>query len=412
MTIRFFILTVVCVVIFLMTKPENTNAHDPITTKVTFNKEIAHILQRSCWGCHAPGNIKGDIPLTTYEEARPWAKAIKEEVLERRMPPYQPVKGYGLFKHDYLLPQRDIELIVSWVEGGAPRGNLNDYPKPRETWALGKPDLILQAQSEAEITKQDEVRCYSLPTNFTEDRWVSGFDFVAGNPAVVYRASYQLETAANKNTCDIDATSSELLGNWQPNQAPLHFPVNTARRLPAGSQIKLIVQYRQANEGDKTTDRSQLALYFSQEARPRTLRDLALKPRATVLPMSDKATRVTITHTLTSSTETVAIRPRLFPYGESLQATAHYPNGVSEVLLVAKEHRFPWQPFYVFRQPVTMPRGTRLEIVAYLKNTEDAPHVPHQSGKKNLFTEPLCDLLITASPAATLNKPTGLSAYR
>src|SRR5262249_36816453 len=75
-------------------------AHEPIATKVMFNKEVIRILERNCLACHAPGKIKSDIPLTTYEEARPWAKAIKEEVLEKRMSPFQAVKGYGSFIHD------------------------------------------------------------------------------------------------------------------------------------------------------------------------------------------------------------------------------------------------------------------------------------------------------------------------
>src|SRR5262245_23105468 len=75
--------------------------HEPITTTVMFNREVIRIFQARCLGCHSAGHIKADLPLTTYEEARPWAKAIKEEILERRMMPYQTVKGYGNFQHDY-----------------------------------------------------------------------------------------------------------------------------------------------------------------------------------------------------------------------------------------------------------------------------------------------------------------------
>jgi hypothetical protein len=382
-------------------RPAHTSAHDPITTKVTFNKEIARILQRSCWGCHAAGKIKGDIPLTTYEEARPWAKAIKEEVLERRMPPYQAVKGYGLFKHDYLLPQRDIELLVSWVEGGAPRGNINDYPKPQETWARGKPDVILQPDVEAEITKQEEIRCYSLPTNFSENRWVTGFDFAPGNAAIVYRASYALETAANKNACDIDAVNDHTLGSWQPNQAPLQFPAGTARRLSAGARLKLVVHYRQANEGDKTTDRSQLALYLAQAPTSQALHNLALRPVKTNLPVSDQALRVTAAHRLTAATSAVAVRPLLFPYGDSLQVTADYPNGVREILILAKDYRFAWQPHYVFRQPLSFPPGTRLEVTAYLNNSTDNARLPGEEARPAVFDQPLCELIVTG----TANKP-------
>src|SRR5712692_336417 len=88
------------------------SAHEPITTKVRFNKELVRILQRNCLSCHHPGGIA--MSLATYDEARPWAKAIKEEVLEKRMPPWRAVKGYGDFRNAPSLTQRDVDLIVNW----------------------------------------------------------------------------------------------------------------------------------------------------------------------------------------------------------------------------------------------------------------------------------------------------------
>jgi hypothetical protein len=101
-------------------------AHEPITTRVRFNKEVVRVLQRSCLGCHRTGGIA--MSLATYEEARPWAKAIKEELLEKRMPPWHAVRGYGEFRNAPPITQREIDLIVNWVEGGAPRGDEKDLP--------------------------------------------------------------------------------------------------------------------------------------------------------------------------------------------------------------------------------------------------------------------------------------------
>src|SRR5580704_14912216 len=105
-------------------------AHDVITTKITWSKEISRLVYKRCASCHAEGS---SVPLVTYEQSRPWAKDIKEEVLERRMPPWGAVKGFGDFKDDRGMTQEDIELISAWVEGGAPEGNpkfLPDKPKP------------------------------------------------------------------------------------------------------------------------------------------------------------------------------------------------------------------------------------------------------------------------------------------
>jgi hypothetical protein len=96
-------------------------AHDPITTRVTWNGEIARLIQARCVECHASG-VKDSIALATYEEARPWAKAIREEVLTRRMPIWRAARGYGDFSNDPSLSPFEIALIVAWADGGAPKG--------------------------------------------------------------------------------------------------------------------------------------------------------------------------------------------------------------------------------------------------------------------------------------------------
>jgi len=103
-------------------------AHDVITTKITFDREIARIVYARCASCHRPGGTA--FSLITYDDARPWAKAIQEEVLERRMPPWGAVKGFGDFRDDQALTPEQIEVVADWVEGGAPEGEPKDLPAP------------------------------------------------------------------------------------------------------------------------------------------------------------------------------------------------------------------------------------------------------------------------------------------
>jgi hypothetical protein len=104
------------------------SAHDVITTKITFDREIIRIVQARCASCHREGGSA--FSLVTYSEARPWAKAMQEEVLERRMPPWGAVKGFGDFRNDQALTPEQIELVADWVEGGAPEGEPKDLPEP------------------------------------------------------------------------------------------------------------------------------------------------------------------------------------------------------------------------------------------------------------------------------------------
>jgi hypothetical protein len=116
------------VLLFLSLFPPATTAHDVITTKVTWSREISRLVYKHCASCHHDGSSA--FALTTYEQARPWAKAIKEEVNERRMPPWGAVKGFGDFRDDQGLTQEQIELLNDWIEGGAPEGDPKLLPPP------------------------------------------------------------------------------------------------------------------------------------------------------------------------------------------------------------------------------------------------------------------------------------------
>ena len=103
------------------------SAHDVFSTKITYSREISRIIYKRCASCHREGG--SSFSLTTFDDARPWAKAIKEEVLERRMPPYAAIKGFGDLRDDHSLTQEELHLIADWVEGGSPEGEKTLLPK-------------------------------------------------------------------------------------------------------------------------------------------------------------------------------------------------------------------------------------------------------------------------------------------
>src|SRR5713226_6261030 len=112
--------------------PALCSAHEVITTKLTWTQEISRIVYKRCASCHRPGGA-APMSLLSYDETRPWAKAIRDEVAERRMPPWGAVKGFGEFRDDVSLSNAEIEMIVLWVEGGAPKGDdiyLPSIPAP------------------------------------------------------------------------------------------------------------------------------------------------------------------------------------------------------------------------------------------------------------------------------------------
>ena len=243
------------------------NAHEPITTKVRFNKEVVRVLQRNCLSCHQTGGIA--MSLETYEEARPWAKAIKEEILEKRMPPWHAVKGYGEFLNAPSLTQHEVDVVVNWVEGGAPKGDEKDLPSGRlvrDDWTLGKPSLTLKPSGKVEVAADaDEERTFVLPTKLKEDRWLTAIEFRPGKRSVVHcatitvedpsSASLALPNAARKAgvnrlvlSAQMPPLTSMTLAKWMPGQKAVMLPEGVGQLLPAGSRILLKIHYRGAGE--------------------------------------------------------------------------------------------------------------------------------------------------------------------
>lgn len=134
-------------------------AHDVITTKITWAREISRLFERHCMSCHQAGG-KAPFALTTWEEARPWAVAIREEVTMRRMPPWSAVKGFGDFRDDPSLTQEQIQMIADWVNGGAPEGDkqlLSDKPPKAWTGATAPAARVLSRTHSLLLATRTEV---------------------------------------------------------------------------------------------------------------------------------------------------------------------------------------------------------------------------------------------------------------
>ncbi len=337
-------------------------SHDPVTTSVTFNKEVVRILQKNCFACHSPGKIKADISLTTFEEARPWAKAIKEEVLEKRMPPYQAVKGFGDFQHNYILPHRDVELLISWIEGGAPRGEEKDIPRellPSSSWTFGKPDLNLQPEQLIKIPAGDHeyVAEILLPTQLKKAQWTDAFEFLPSNSSIVTSAEFFI--------------ANQKIGEWNPGQATIHLSPDTGFLLPAQAVIKLKIRYRQSEK--ETSDHSIFGVYFAPETPAKKVETVQIKAPSILLAAGTTKQRVTASYLVRSAAEMIGLRPLLFPAAKSMEVVALRPDGTAEVLIAAADYRFNWQPGYYYKKPVMLPAGTKIEVIAYLENAEEKP---------------------------------------
>src|SRR5262249_30148723 len=159
---------------------------------------VLPILQRNCQECHRPGEV-GPFSLMTYRQAVNWATDIKEYTQSRRMPPWKISEGLA-FHNERRLSDHGIAVLAAWADNGTPEGNPKDAPPPvkfAEGWRLGQPDLVLTLSDDFQVgpSGNDVFRCFVLPTNLTEDKFVEAMEVRPGNPRVVHHALLFVDTA-------------------------------------------------------------------------------------------------------------------------------------------------------------------------------------------------------------------------
>src|SRR6266481_9705881 len=142
----------------------------------TFNRDVMPILQNRCQECHRPGQV-APMAFVTYQQTRPWAKAIREAVLLKKMPPWFAEPGYGPFSNDRSLTKAEIDTLVRWADAGAPEGDAKDRPPPKqwvEGWNIEQPDAVLAMPHAFPLAASGDVeyQYVVIPTGFTEDKWV------------------------------------------------------------------------------------------------------------------------------------------------------------------------------------------------------------------------------------------------
>ncbi|MSO31158.1 MAG: cytochrome c [Acidobacteria bacterium] len=333
--------------------PREASPHNPITTTVLFNREIATLFQSKCLQCHAAGGMA--MSLATYEEARPWAVAIKEEILDRRMPPWPAERGYGEFANDLGLTTRERDFLISWIDGGTPEGEVKPpaYLDHSAHWMLGNPDVLLTASAGAIVEPGRPVGFTRIimDTTVSQERWLRAFDYKPADTRVVRAAFFTL------------VETGQYLGAWTPWRTTVQVPDDVGIRIPAHARIAIDVLYQPVS--DLVVDTPRLGLYFTAKRPAREMATTVLKPLQVPTATGAFAPRLTAMMVVPSDTSIVDMRPEMGPGGRSIEVKAKRPDGSSQVLLWIRKFRQEWQTSYVFRQPLRLPKGSVVQAVAY-----------------------------------------------
>jgi len=351
------------------------SASGPGKANSTFTKDVAPIIYNRCIECHRTGEI-APMSLLTYQEVRPWAKSIRQRVVERQMPPWSADPHFGKFSNDPSLSQKEIDTIVSWVDAGAPKGDDKDMPptpKFVSGWTIGKPDVVLEMQEEYSIPADGTVPYlyFTIPTGFKEDKWVSAMEIRPGNRGVVHHVIAFVSDAGASGRRGGAAGEAQQgrgqLGGITPNKTGVVFGPGTARLIKAGSNI--VFQMHYTTNGQATKDRTSIGLVFTKEPPTKTLVTGNAMNARFVIPAGDGNHEVKSSTTFKEDVHLTSFMPHMHFRGKDFVYTAVYPDGRSEVLLSVPKYDFNWQLTYLPEKPIALPKGTRLDCVAHFDNS-------------------------------------------
>jgi hypothetical protein len=341
----------------------------------TFHKDVEPILENRCQSCHRPGEA-GPMPLLTFAQTRPWAKAIRSALLSGKMPPWQADPRYGKFSNDLRLAPGEKETLVAWIDSGAAEGNPADAPAPRswvDGWRIPKPDVVFEMPQDFNVPAAGAIdyQYISVPTHFTEDKWIEAAEVVPGNRAAVHHAIVVIDTYGSSRGGEF----GDYLAGYAPGMSPQIWKPGQARLVKAGATLVFQMHYQAT--GKPAKDRTRIGLVFAKK--PATEQIVALQAAAhwLAIPPMEANYQVTASETIRQPAMLVGLRAHMHLRGKSFRFIARYPNGESEILLEIPKFDFNWQPYYYLETPKPLPAGTRIEADAVFDNSPNNPANPN-----------------------------------
>jgi len=356
--------------------------------QVTFTKDVAPLLQRSCVTCHRVGEM-APMSLMTYEDARPWARAIKQRVAAREMPPWHIDRAIGLqkFKNDPSLTDEEIATIVKWVDNGAPQGDPRDMPPPRQfadasQWQIGKPDLIVKFPPYVvPAAGPDLFGDLFTPSGLTEDRYIKAIQtrpIGSGSRKVVHHAlSYAVDPADDSqgNADDSVSDGGQFLVEYASGKNAEVYPPDSGVLLQAGKRLR--ATYHLHSIGEETKAEIELGIVFYPKGEvPKHIRwskQLAQPSIDLDIPAGAVVRRDGYTF-LKNAARITAFQPHMHIRGKYQCLELIYPTGGASAkteLVNCANFNYNWHLVYNYADEVAplVPAGTVLHVISWHDNS-------------------------------------------
>ena len=390
----------------------------------TFHASVSRILQTRCQSCHHTGDI-APFPLVTYEEAFGHRYEIQYMASNRLMPPWHASSDCYEFKDNPSLSTEELAAIDRWLDAGAPEGDPKEAPAPLvfgSSWKGGTPDLAL-AMSQSftpDFKKGDVYRCFVMPTRLTEDRWVSTVEVLPGNRPMVHHVLLYVDTGNSADALDQKdpgpgyecfggpglGSNVTGLGGWAPGARPQELPEGVGLQVPKGSKVVMQVHYS-ARSGVVASDVTSVGLTFSR---------VPIRKRFITLPMANLGFRIPAgaakhevrapaagPFTVPVGVHILGVAPHMHLTGTTLRVDTTSFAGAKSCLVNVPDWDFKWQGTYFYKEPVAVPFGSKLELVATYDNSTMNPENPNNPPKDLTWGEQTTDEMNLAFIGLTLD---------
>lgn len=358
-------------------------------SSVTFTKDIVPIFQRSCQVCHRSGEM-APMSLVTYQEVRPWARAIKRRVVAREMPPWHIDKTIGIqaFKDDPSLSDVEIATVAAWVDSGAPRGSLADMPPQVEfpdasEWQIGEPDLVVQYPAYLMPAEgSDLFGAMYTELDLDEDRYIKAIQTRPADDASRRVVHHALSFAVHPDeeemriAGDDDVPAAQFLVEYASGKNGEVYPEDSGLLLEAGRKMRL--DYHLHSVGEEVEAVVELGMVFHPKGHvPEHIRwskQLGLNNRLLDIPPG-KVVRTDGYAVLAKAARLTAFQPHMHMLGtyQCLELIYPWPGWFAQTETVnCAKFDYNWHLVYNYEDDVApiVPAGTVLHIISWHDNTE------------------------------------------
>ena len=332
--------------------------------------------------------------LLTYDDVRPRAKAIRDKISEGAMPPWQADMPHGTFVNERGLTEPEKATIFRWVANGAPKGDPKDMPAAPSYpsgWSIGKPDVIFEMPEEYKVPADDVVQYeyFYIPTKFTEPKWIQAIEVRPGNrnvvhhvlvfykakpdmqraPVLKFNPEWQRQGPSTPGTHPAlkDDVPSRLIATYAPGTNPQVFPAGTAMRLEPGGVLEFQVHYTAS--GQDETDRTKVGLIFSKDPAPREVRASHFYNVTLSLPAGAPDVAVNSEVEFLQDATVWGLFPHTHVRGKKWEYALQMPDGTRKMILSVPRYDFNWQTYYMFAEPLQVPKGAKIVSTAWYDNS-------------------------------------------